>query len=618
MKFSLCRRILPLLALAMLPAVFPASAPVIAIRGARVIDGSGAEARVETVIVRNGRIAAVGEDLAVPEGARVIDASGDTLLPGLFDLHTHLTASAANGVPGDWGKSVRAYMACGVTTVNDFSTYGEMFAPLRQWLAAGVAPGLRVHFAARLSTPGGHGTESGWGDFMTLTAATPEEAHARMKTVLAYRPDVIKVFSDGWRYGAAPNLSSMNVETLGAMVADAHAAGIKVFTHTVTVEGDKIAARAGVDVLAHGAGDAEADEELVALLKAKGTFYVPTLAVYEPRRPESVPDRLASVVWPRVRAAMAAAAPAAISPARSKRWQIMLANVRRLCQAGVPVAVGTDAGMPGTYHGYATLHELELLVEAGLTPLEALTAATGVSARALGVDADLGRIEPGKIADLLLVSGRPDENIADIEKTHRVFLGGAQLDLKAIQGEIQSASLSTVPAHPVPTLVDDMETADGRTSLGTLRVDSTDAGVDHSTLMFLPVERAPGNHALMVEARMAPRPHPFVRVELPLSPGAVDAADLRGYRGVAFDVRGHGVFRLLLYGLGDEGADRFERPFSTSGEWETLAVPFTEIKGRKPWDPRAVRALAFELSGPAGSETWLELGNVRFYTHQVH
>jgi hypothetical protein len=322
------------------------------------------------------------------------------------------------------------------------------------------------------------------------------------------------------------------------------------------------------------------------------------------------------VLWPPLRAAIAATAPAAISPARRKRWQIMLANVRRIYQAGVPVAVGTDAGMPGTCHGYATLHEMELLVEAGLTPLETLTAATGVSARALGVDAELGRIAPGKIADLLLVSGRPDENIADIEKTSRVFLGGVELDLKAIQGEIQSASPSIVPAHPIPALVDDMETADGRTSLGTLRVDSTDPGVDHSALMFLPVERAPGNHALMVEARMAPRPHPFVRVELPLTPGAVDAADLSAYRGVEFDVRGHGAFRLLLYGLGDEGADSFEHPITAAGAWRTLEVPFAEIKGRQAWDPRAVRSLAFELSGPAGSEAWLELDNVRFYAHE--
>src|SRR5450755_2775029 len=216
--------------------------PLVVIRGARVVDGTGAPARLSTVVIRGTKIEAVAPDAAVPPGARVIDATGQTLLPGLFDLHTHLSASAATGVSGDWGKSLKAYLACGVTTVNDYATNGEMFAPLRQLLSAGVVPGPHVNMAVRMSTPGGHGTEAGWGDFMTLTAATPEQAHAQTKIALSYKPDLIKVFTDGWRYGTAPNLSSMNLETLAAIVADAHAAGVKVFTHTVTLAGAKLAA----------------------------------------------------------------------------------------------------------------------------------------------------------------------------------------------------------------------------------------------------------------------------------------------------------------------------------------------------------------------------------------
>src|SRR5438067_384976 len=177
----------------------------VVIRNARVIDGTGAPARAATVVIRDGRIAAVSADTATPESARVIDAAGQTLLPGLFDLHTHLSASAATGVAGDWGKNLKAYLACGVTSVNDYATYSEMFAPLGQLLASGAVPGPRVTMAARISTPGGHGTEGGWGDFMTITVNTAAQAHARMKTVLAARPGVIKVFTDGWRYGAAPD-----------------------------------------------------------------------------------------------------------------------------------------------------------------------------------------------------------------------------------------------------------------------------------------------------------------------------------------------------------------------------------------------------------------------------
>ena len=345
-----------------------------------------------------------------------------------------------------------------------------------------------------------------------------------MKSVLAYKPDVIKVFTDGWRYGAAPDLSSMNVETLTAIVDDAHAAGIKVFTHTVTLAGAKIAARAGVDVLVHGIGDAPVDAELIGLLKTHKTFYVSTLAVYESHQLGHLSPRVLSLLDPpsreaTARAASARTAPAEPSAARQQRWQNLLSNVHRLNDAGIPVAAGTDAGMAGTFHGFAGLHELELLVEAGLTPLQAIAAGTTVSARAIGVDGQRGVIAPGKVADLVLIDGRPDENIADIEKTSRVFLNGVEFDPRALEAAIQAPAQTPLPATRVPALIDDMERTDGRTQLGTLRVNATDAGVDHSLMMFQPIVRAPGDHALMVQARMAAKDRPFVRMEFPLTPG---------------------------------------------------------------------------------------------------
>src|ERR1019366_5254095 len=108
---------------------------VVAIRGARGMDGTGAPAQAATVIVRGTRIEAVGADVAIPADARVVEAAGETLIPGLFDLHTHLAASAVTGAGADWGKNLIAYLACGVTFVDDFSAYGEMFAPMRGLLA---------------------------------------------------------------------------------------------------------------------------------------------------------------------------------------------------------------------------------------------------------------------------------------------------------------------------------------------------------------------------------------------------------------------------------------------------------------------------------------------------
>src|ERR1035441_6866415 len=167
---------------------FPLHAQVTVIRNARVVDGTGSPARLASVVIRDSRITAVVEnellDIAGDAAPRVIDAGGKTLLPGLFDLHTHLSASPATGLSADWGKDLKAYLASGVTTVNDFSAYGEMFEPMRRLMASGAMPGPRVQLAFRMSTPGGHGTEGGWGDFFTLTASTAEEAHAQMKRIL--------------------------------------------------------------------------------------------------------------------------------------------------------------------------------------------------------------------------------------------------------------------------------------------------------------------------------------------------------------------------------------------------------------------------------------------------
>ncbi len=605
---------------ALLCASLTAQTDVVAIRGARIVDGTGAAAQVATVVIRGSRIEAVGAAVAVPAGARTIDAAGQTLIPGLFDLHTHLSASAVSGAPPDWGKSLKAYLDCGVTTVDDFSANGEMFAPMRKLLATGAAPGPRVNLAMRVSTPGGHGTEGGWGDFMTAEVSTAAQAHARMKEVLAYKPDVIKVFTDGWRYGAAPDLTSMNLETLAAIVADAHAAGLKVLTHTVTLNGAKIAAGAGVDALAHGIGDAEVDSELIELMKAKGTAYVPTLAVYEQHAP-SPADRVRALLEPEslaslLRAAAGRTDPAEASPARARRWQFLSGNVRKLHLAGIPVAAGTDAGMPGTFHGYATLHELELLAQSGLKPVEAIRAGTMVSARVLGVDGDRGTIAPGKIADLVLIDGRPDEQIADIEKTARVFLGGVEVSRARLEEDIRSPGPTELPAAPVGRTVDDMERTDGRTQLGTLRVNTTDPGPDHSVMLSFPVARGGGDHALLISARMASKERPYVRLEMPLTPGGVTLADLSRYEGIGFEARGEGLFRLVMQNYGAR-RDPFAAPFQVATEWQAVKIPFSALRRASMeeggWNSKDVRSLLFELSGAPQAHVWLELDNVRFY-----
>jgi imidazolonepropionase-like amidohydrolase len=603
--------------LALLPAAVAEAQTTTAITGARVIDGTGAPARVETVIISGNHIAAVSDHAKIPAGARVIDATGESLLPGLFDLHTHLNASATDAVD-DIGKSLKAYLVCGITSVNDYSVYGEMLTPLRALQSSGVLVGPKVNFAIRFGTPEGHGAEFGWGDYFTQLVSTPAEAHAAMKKILPYKPDVIKAFTDGWRYGRGDDLTSMNLQTLSAIVEDAHRAGIKVFTHTVTLNGAKIAAQAGVDVLAHGVGDASVDDELIRLLKKSRTGYVSTLATYEPPTGRTLSPRLLSLLAPGDRQFATRAAeqrsPASSSPTM-RRWQFLQENIRRLSAAGIPIGVGTDAGVAGTYHGWSTLHEMELLVASGLTPMQAITAGTVTSARLVGEDNDRGTIAPGKIADLLLVKGSPDKDIHEIENTSAVFLGGQQLDLQSLESAIQSPQFTPFPAHAIAAKIYDAEREDGRTDLDTMLVDSTDTGPDHSRILFVRTLRKDG-HGLSILARMSPKQSPFVDLVLPLTRGAVEPADISSYKGIQFSTRGDGSYSILLDMYGARKSFWPAASFAGKAEWKTVRIPFAAFQAKGSASPlplRNVRALHLEIARPAETDGWLEIDDVKLY-----
>src|SRR5262245_31310160 len=486
---------------------------IIAFIGATVIDGAGAEPSKQTVVIRGDRIEAAGPNIEPPAGARRIDAEGMTLMPGLFDLHTHLPYSSVSGGGGDWPKNLKAYLYCGVTSVVDFGASAEMFEPMRRLIRTGVVAAPRISLAVRITTPGGHGAEGGRGELFSLEVSTAREARAAVRRALPYQPDVIKAFTDGWRYGAAPDMSSMNEETLTALVDEAHKNGLEVLTHTVTLERAKIAARAGVDVIAHGVGDRVADEELFKLMNAKGTTYAPTLAVYEPRGRDILTPLLGAVLAPAARMRFVPPPKSPMRPAdgsaengdlpRMRRWTVLQNNTAALRKAGITFGVGTDSGVTGTHHCWATLLELQLLVAGGLTPIEAVTAATGAAARAIKVDGERGTIAPGKLADLVLIEGEPHKDIRDIEKVKRVFLGGREIDRERLAREIAEPGLTPLPAIKARELIDDFERTDGRSSIDTLWVNSTDTGVDATKMLFGRVSRKMGDHALSVMARMS-------------------------------------------------------------------------------------------------------------------
>ena len=603
------------------------SEPVLAIVNARVFDGSAKPPVAATVVVRGARIAEIGAGVTVPQGATVVDAAGKTLMPGIFDLHTHLPYSAVAGVSGDWPKILKAYLHSGVTTAVDFGVYPEMFEPMRRLWEAGTVIGPRLHLAARMSTPGGHGLEGGRGDFHTAEVLTPREARTAVRKWLEYKPDAIKVFTDGWRYGAAPDMTSMEEPTLKVIVDEAHARGVEVLTHTVTLAKAKLASRAGVDVIAHGIGDENVDLDVIALMKQNKTSYAPTMAVYEPRQFPSMPPLLAALLEPVARAGVQRRIESRNAPPsetnmdtpRLRRWQRLLFNTGALRAGGVNIGTGTDAGVTGTWHGWSTLREIELMVAGGLTPVEALAAATGNAARAIHVEADRGFIAAGKLADLVLIDGRPDENIADIERTSRVWVGGKEIDRAALAKVFTNDVATALPPRKAVALIDDFESNNGRTSLGTLRVNATDGGHDHSKVAFVRVARAGGTgHALAAIARMGDKARPQASIVLPLTMGSVEPVDATAFTGVEFEARGEGLYTLSVQREGVRDYAYPEAEFKAGAAWTVVRIPFASLKPARAttspaWTGRDLQELNFTISRPPTEETWLELDNVRFY-----
>lgn len=613
---SLLRRFAMILAVALGMSAASAEMPrATLIHNARVFDGTGAPALVQDVLIVGDRIVAVGRNLKRPHATRVIDARGMTLIPGLHDLHTHLRAPAFDA-PDDLGKAYAAYLLSGVTTVNDFSLSGEMIGPIRDMTAPGGIAAPRLELAVRIGVPGGHGTEFGWGDFFTMQVSTPRSAHLAMKRALVYKPDVIKVFADGWRYGRDPDLNSINQDTLAAIVADAHAAGIPVITHTVTLREAKIAASAGVDSVGHGVGDAPIDAELIDLMKKNRMAYVATLATYEPQEDRTfLPGEWASL-RPAERAREDARTAKPLKPIAeydSKRWAIMRGNIRALKAAGVRVGIGTDAGIGGTYHGSSTIREIRWLTMLGFTPAEALVAATSTSAGIMGLDKVQGMIKPGMRADLVLVAGKPDENIADLYNVRHVWVGGREQDLIALRKLADGAAPTPMPVTKMKGSIDTGARNDGRTDLDTLPVESTESGSDSSKLLFARPADPRAGRKLMLTARMGARPQPFAQLIVPLTRGAVTLADASDFTGVAFDARGSGRYSLAFDSYGLQPDDWFRADFTAGESVQEVRVPFKVMVGNGVFDAKALRALMIRLKGDPGTTTWLEVGNLRFY-----
>jgi len=424
------RRLLALLLAVPSLALAQATAPTtIALKGARLLDGTGAAPIANgVVIVRGDRIVAAGAAAStpIPPGARIVDLGDVTLMPGLIDLHTHLIGRELNdprsqeqatrdypGVHAILGAAnARATLMSGFTTVRNLGADGFQDIGLRHTIEQGVVPGPRIQTAAHsIGITGGHCDENGFrpglfdGDPSTGIADGVDQVRAAVRYQIKYGADVIKTCATGGvlSEGAAVGVEQYSYEELKVMVEEAAKAKRKVAAHAHGTEGIKIAVRAGVSSIEHGSFLDEAGARLMA---TSGVYLVPTLMAGETVELAAGAGRLTGLRAEKARMA-----------AQSMRNAIKLA-----VRLNVPVAFGSDAGVGD--HG-ASAREFDLLVEwGGLTPLAAITTAQSNAAKLLGWEDRVGVLKGGLYADVIAVPGDPTKDIKAMHQPAFVMKGG--------------------------------------------------------------------------------------------------------------------------------------------------------------------------------------------------
>lgn len=551
------------------------------VRDVQVFDGETLLPRT-SVRVRGGLIEAIGPGLDAPADYEVVDGGGGTLMPGLIDAHTHVFGDARRDAP-----------RFGVTTLVDmFSDPAGLPAARRERASTAATDRADLWSAGRLATaPGGHGTQFG---IEVDPLSAPADAPAWVEARREEGSDFIKVVREDFHvYGGEASLPSLDAATAAAVVDAAHAAGLRAVVHASARDAAHEALSAGADGLVHVFQDVPADGEFVALARGRGAFVIPTLSVVaafagEPAGLEA-DARLSPWLAAEQREGLAARlhagppVPHLLANARE--------SVRRLHAAGVRLLAGTDAPNPGTAHG-ASLHgELAWLVSAGLTPREALVAATSAPADAFGL-ADRGRIAPGQRADLVLVEGDPTTDITATRAIVAVWKNGARIDRRAVADEVRPA------LHGV---LGDFEREDAAGPAGQWlpTSDAMAGGASEVRLAWKQGGAAGSAGALAVagevrEGAATPWAGAF------FNPGEqmMSAVDAGAARRLQLRLRGDGRTVSVLVFSGAPGAPPASVALPTVADWATHVLPLADFTGA---DLSRLRGIAVTAGAPAGA-----------------
>ncbi len=408
-----------------------------------LIDGRGGNpVSNAAMIVESGRITWVGpaSQLKAPGGASVNDVSGKYVMPGIINLHGHV--SVASGLTQDpkrfytrehVEKNLHLYAGYGVTSVASLGTDQPLVYQIREEQRRGHPSVARIFTAGRgFTCKGGYPSTVAGMTGVPYEVATAQQATADVEELAAHSPDLVKIWVDD-HLGTVPKIP---IELSSAIIQAAHKHGLKVVAHVFYLQDAKQLAAAGIDGLAHSVRDKPVDDELIRLMKQHGTWQMAsTLAreasmfVYAKPAPFLTdpfftrgvsPEVIATLQSPEYRKTIAADPDLSEYP---KFLETAKQNLKRLASAGVRYGFGTDTGPPARFAGYFEHWEAELMVAAGLTPMQVITAATKNAAEFLGAK-DLGTIEKGNWADFLVLSASPLADIKNTRKIESVYVAG--------------------------------------------------------------------------------------------------------------------------------------------------------------------------------------------------
>jgi imidazolonepropionase-like amidohydrolase len=426
---------------------------IVVLKDVRVIDGNGGPpSEHEAIVIEGGRIDSVGPagEARWPKSARVIDCRGKTVLPGLISGHSHVGQVDGTGTgPQNYNRQnilrqLRQYEVYGVTTVTSLGLNGDLFYELQPQLHSGALPGADLFGADRgIGIPDGAPPTFNLPDGQLYRVSTPEQAVQAVDAAAARKPDLIKMWIDDF-HGTLR--VKMPPEVYGAAIQEAHRLGLRVAAHIYYLADAKSLVNSGVDVIAHGVRDQPVDAEFISLMKTHSVWYIPTLDL-----DESSYIYAEKPGWLKDQFFAHALQPALAMEFLDSNWRAKILadhkqietskvsvvmnerNLKTLYDSGVHIGFGTDSGATALrVPGFAEHRELELLVDSGLTPLQAINLATAQSAALLHLD-DRGVVAPGKLADLIVVDGNPALHIEDVHNIVAVWHRG-----KMVSGGVQN------------------------------------------------------------------------------------------------------------------------------------------------------------------------------------